>query len=260
MAVQTNLTNTDMDEITDVKKWLELQAPKVRNNVEIVDNSEGDGPGLFHITHDRDPGKFIPVIGHRQGYEEDRTVPRICVSTSFLGTVLGHSSFEYYFENLDLNRKDSRGIVYRGGFYLFEFEYIVAIKPSEKLVGDQKVSDEHWLVTYNKDTVLYKPRMVGKVVPVSLTTEFTGSKKPRVTAIYYVQMDKKIQFSKNKTIGPGCYKVVSPASYQIESHRDDENIKITKVSESEFEKIKKEVTVMESHENILRRKAVYERW
>lgn len=248
---------TDMD---DIKKWLELQPSRVKSNVDIIDNTEGQGPSLFHITYDRDPGRFIPVIGHRQGPEEDRTVPRICVATSLVGTILGHSSFEYNSEYLEVKKKDQSGVLYRGGFYFFEFQYQVAIKPSEKLVSDQKVSDEHWLVTYNKNTVYYKPEMIGKVIATEFSTELKKAEKPRVIVTYYVQVDKKVQFSKNRSIGPGCYKVVSPASYQLESWKDDEAIKVTKISEADFEKIKKEVTVMESHQNSPRRPSIYQRW
>lgn len=248
---------TGMD---DIRKWLEIQPSRVKNNIDIVDNTDGQGPSMFHITYDRDPGKFIPVIGHRQGLDEDRSVPRICVAPTILGTILGHSSFEHNSEHLVVKKKDENGVLYRGGFYLFEFQYQVALKPNEKLVCDQKASDEHWLVTYNKNTIHYKPEAIGKVIATELSTKFKSSEKPRVGITYYVQVDKRVQFSKNRIMGPGCYKVVSPASFQLESWKDDEMIKVTKVSDKDFQEIKREVTVMESLHSSPRRLPIYQKW
>ncbi len=38
---------TDMD---DIKKWLELQPSRVKSNVDIIDNTEGQGPPPFSTS------------------------------------------------------------------------------------------------------------------------------------------------------------------------------------------------------------------
>lgn len=249
-----------MNHMEDIQAWMKMQNQKVRSNLTVVDNTEGKGPSLYHITYDRDPGRFTPVIGWRQGDAEDRSVPRVCVSTTILGTILGHSEFEGRSLQLQVKKKDENGVLYRGGFYLFEFDYSVAVRPNKNLVYDQDSTDEHWLVTYNKDTVYYKPRPVGLVIPVEVVTRFTAKEKPRTSIEYFVQADRPIPFSDRKVLSPGFYRVKSPASYQIEAWDKSEEIKVTKVTEGEFKEKKKEVTVMETASVEIKNAPMFFKW
>lgn len=249
-----------MNDMLDIQDWMKLQTHKVKSNIAVVDNTEGKGPPLYHITYDRDPGKFTPIIGHRQAYSEDRSVPRICVSSTIVGTILGHSAFEDKSVELEVNKKDGHGVVYHGGFYLFEFPYKVAVRPNEKLVYDQDVSDEHWLVTYNKDTVYYKPELVGVVIPTEISTTLSASKKPQTSVIYYIKVDKDIPFSKTKVLSPGFYKVRSPASRHIEAWDKADEVKVTRIREADFNEKKKEVTVMETASVTLKNPPLFSKW
>lgn len=195
---------------------------------------------MLHISHNVNPKRFIPVIGHRQAHSEDRTVPRICVSTCLVGTILGHSAFENMAQDSDFNKKDMHGVAYKGGLKIYKFEYEIAVRPNAELVYDSDVSDEHWLITYNKDTVTYKPIEIGELFIKRIVFDFSDKGKREAEVVYYVKVNEEIEFGFEKPLKPGCYKVVSPASMTLQSYKDTENIRIVKLPEEEYFKMKSE--------------------
>lgn len=232
-----------MEHTEELKNWLNMQPPKVKSNIEIIGSDSGIK--MLHISYNTKPKRFIPVIGHRQAVSEDRTVPRVCVAPSLLGCVLGYGGFEHDSQNLDKGKKSSIGVTYQGGFKLYKFDYEFVVKPNEKLVYDQKVTDEHWLVTYSKDTVFYTPIEIGELFVRKIETEFGPDTQ---TITYYVKVNETVSFSKNINLQPGCYRVKSPASFQLKNWTDDESVRVSKVSEEDYFKAKSETAAMLSLE------------
>ena len=232
-----------MEHTEDIKNWLSMQAPKVKSNIEVVGSDSG--LKMMHISYNTKPKRFIPVIGYRQNKQEDRTVPRVCVAPSLQGCIMGYAAFEHHTSTLDKNKKDEHGITYYGGFKLYKFEYEFAIKPNEKLVYDQKMTDEHWLVTYNKDTVFYVPIEIGELFVRKIETEFGPD---TLTVLYFVKVNEVVVLSINNILQPGCYRVKSPASYMVKNWGDDEKIKVSKIPEEEYFKAKTETAAMLSLE------------
>src|ERR1700741_3061096 len=92
----------------ELTQWLETVSEKVRKNVTVVTPEEVKQDYFLHISTDTSIKKFVPVIGRRQAYSEDRSVPRVTVAPTLLGCFIGYAKADYDFQNTPSTAKNDQ--------------------------------------------------------------------------------------------------------------------------------------------------------
>lgn len=149
---------------TEFDETLQLINKTVLRNTNIVTPASLGQSELFHIAMQKFK-ELTPNVSKRAASSEDNTLPRIHVAPTLLGCLNGYAVLSYDIVNSNYGKKSA----YPGGYYLYFIPFEFALSPSTKLVYDSDVTDELWLITYNKQTRTYKPSGIGRIVNVSIT-------------------------------------------------------------------------------------------
>lgn len=222
-----------MNNLEQLEEKIKTFSDKVRKNVTIATPESLGVAELLHLSPDTKLGKMHPFIGMRQGDSEDRTVPRICVANSILGTIIGYSSTVYTF----LHTEDYKD--YKGGWTIYSMPFEYALKPNGYLVYDAAYSGEHWLITYNEETIYYKPRKVAKMFIASVTFYGRDGKYPSSENTFYLEvLNDQLKFNSKRDLTKGFYKVTGPTSAHVKNFNVDKDFEIVSVSKTEYEDAK----------------------
>lgn len=233
-----------MSDIDDIKALLAGANEKVKSNAKVITPESIGQDYLIHISMDTNIKKFVPFISPRQSPKEDRTMPRVCVSSSLLGAMCGYAGMESDFLNFITGDKATTGPTYRGGMKIYTIPFTTALEPGRKLVYDQHHSDEYWLVTYNKETVEYKPEPAGKMFFHSITFVSRDGKPPVSDGMLYVEVTKEdgLAFTPDIFLEKGYYIIEGPTpqfttlTYSDKTHK--KNYTIKSIDRAEFLSVK----------------------
>lgn len=137
----------------EFKKSLELLSPKVTRYMKPVTKDEIPTKTLYHVSTNDSIPVFIPQVSSRTTDNEDVRVPRICVAADLISCLVGYGAMwrDYY---------DDKS---KGDWTIYEFDFEFAVLPSEKLLPDQKRTNEYWLITHSKETREFKPKKIGSL-------------------------------------------------------------------------------------------------
>ena len=229
-----------MSDVKDLEELLTLTDPKVRSNTEIVTPQSLGQDYMIHISMNTALNKMTPQIGMRQGSSEDRTVPRICVSSTLLGAMCGYAAMERDFLELAHGDKLETGDTYKGGMKIYALPFKAALEPTKKLVYDVEHTDEYWLVTYNKETINYAPVAAGKMFYQSMTFVPRNRKLPESEGVLYVEITREegLHFSRDLQLDKGYWMIEGTTPQFLTMKYKDSTIlkkfKVTKIDKSEF--------------------------
>lgn len=142
-----------------MQAFLELHPEDVRSHLTVV-TAEDVGQDYFLRVDKNVPEKYIPNMPKSAMKKEDNTVPRVTVAPSLIGCIIGYfrSEHDVVYAGYGENPNDP----FRGGYAISRLNYELALKPDETLVPDQERSNEHWLVSYDENTIEYVPEQIGK--------------------------------------------------------------------------------------------------
>lgn len=207
-----------MNDKKEIEDWLDLASDKVERNVSIVTPAELGREYLLHISTDTTIRKFTPMIGHNQSKSEDRTTPRICTAPTLLGCMIGYCrAAQDFLQKASTGKDDDER--YKGGWKIYSLPFKAALKPGGKILYDADRTDEHWLVAYSKDTVVYTPEHAGNAFYRSI--RFVGQSKaaPIGDGELYVEvkLETGIYFSKNIFLAKGYWKITGPIYDEIDT-------------------------------------------
>lgn len=194
--------------MADKSEVLSRIPEKLHKDLDVLSPQDLDGrTELYHISDNDRIREFIPRVTNRMLSTEDRRIPRISCSTDIAGAIAGHDGTEHLFNDLDFS----------GVFtaYAIPFEY--CIRPKGNLVADAIQTREHWLVTYNRETEAYKPRLLGKFFYESVRMY-----RPNQEIIYemiFHAMEDDVYLTNNRMVDRGYYRVVgsSPRVFKKKS-------------------------------------------
>lgn len=144
----------------DIERWKALLPVSKQGEVKVRDAQEIGQPFLYHISMDHVLRSMTPSVTRRTLSAEDRAVPRISVAPTLAGCILAYQSCGHDFESDAYN-----------GWYVYGLPYQHAVRPSKHLLPDVEITDEHWLVTFDPQTVVYKPRPVAKFFIERVSTQ-----------------------------------------------------------------------------------------
>lgn len=226
----------------DFQKYYDLLLPKVKKNVEII-TPETLGQS-FLLRIDKKPASFfIPFISRRSYDDEDNTTPRIPTSDNIIGCILGQAAVPYDF----YTEKNH-------GFYISMINFDYALKISTKLVKDADIVNEHWLVTYNKETLKYPAKQIGKLFVTKVEDTRSPGRKSlfKSTVTFLIQIDEsiKIRYTENKVISKGYYECILDNTHL-------ERMDIKSISEVQYMKEKELSATMLSLEQ---QEPLFNRW
>lgn len=203
------------------------QNARVRANTVIVDRETMPIGQLLHITHDRRP-VYTPRIGMRQADSEDRTVPRITVSDTLAGCIIGHSMVDA--ETLAVPYRRSPDFL--NGFYIRSLDFDVALKPNAKMVYDQPATNEHWLVGYDQDHQVYTSRVIGQFYVPEITSITKPDKLNDVIMTLRIRVKEALWLTASQQLEPGYYECKFLLNHKTTyKHRVDQ---IKPISQSEY--------------------------
>ena len=224
-----------MSQTEELAQWLETVPEKVRKNVQVVTPEEVKQDYFLHISTNTNIKKFIPLIGRRQAYSEDRTVPRVTVAPTLLGCFIGYAKADHDFQEYRSTGKPEHAN-YKGGWKIYALPFEAALKPNARMVFDAPASDEHWLVSFNRETNEYIPQAAGKMFYRSLRLISRSGKLPEGEMELYVEITKEggIRFSKNHYLNPGYYRVVGPIQQNVATWKDDGDYVVTPIDKAEY--------------------------
>ncbi len=235
-----------MERIDSLKETLAIYAPNVKKNVEIVSKEKLGQDYLLHISVDPKIKDFVPMVSQRTSKNEDRTVARVCTAPDIAGCILGYASDLNDFSNLEITKG-----VWNGGYYIYDIPFELALRPSWKLVYDVEFTNEHWLVAFDKQSVKYPAKIVGKLFYASVkTSRIEGGKYKRREIEMYVQIDKEggINFNSKWHLDKGYWKVVAYGLHNVDHYEDQpEELSVSSISKGEFDSVKKLSADMLSH-------------
>lgn len=224
---------------SDISNWLALQSRRVQTESVIV-NSEDLGQNFMLHIDKKSPKVFIPQMPRRASVSENNTTSRVTVAPTLLGCLIAYASTDHDFR-LGSNKQVARDYSFRGGYEINELEFTHCIKPSYKLVYDADLTEEHWLVSFNKDTLQYKNKLIGKVFIKSITSQAVSGNYPDTILTLYIEHQKPegIKFSPNIHLKPGYYKAVLSFENEVaRSVNDEKDFKVKQVSENEYNEAK----------------------
>lgn len=223
----------NIEQYKDFEDYLKIQNPKVRKNITEVKASELQFPFMLHI--DTKPvSAFIPMMPRRAATSEDNTIPRVTVADTLMGCIVGYSAMFYDFMSNDSVE----------GYIIHKLEFDYCVKPTEKLVYDVEASNEHWLIGYNRNSLKYKTEQIGKFfvsetkfkrLPLKSNGKVSSQAE---STLCYLELSEPILIAKDLILEAGYYEVI------IEGHEVNycfdrtDNLKIKKISISEYNKAK----------------------
>lgn len=234
----------------DFEEYLSILNSKVRNNTEIVKAEDLKQPFMLHIDK-KVPDKFIPMMPRSAATSEDNTVPRITVADTLIGCVMGYArTLNDFFSD------------YNAGYIISILNFEYCLKPNNKLVFDAEITGEHWLIGYNKQTLSYKPKPIGKIFLHScLSVKRRIEQKNKEYHIpfideltLYFEIDQAIYLNPDKLLDKGYYKYILFDDFLYNhNYKTKDNYKISKVTEKEYMQAKTLSATMLSLNNVLTR-------
>jgi hypothetical protein len=232
-------------DLDDIIETLSTYSESVRKNLTIVSRDEARAPYLLHVTPEKKP-KYIPRIGTKQNPTEDRTVTRITAADTLLGCIIGYAVL--WNDVTEYTGKDLKKGSFLNGLYIQKISFEYMLRPTKKLVFDRDASNEHWLVSYNKDTTEYPSEQIGKFLVEKI--ELLPSKDTATTDVYHilVETSEPIWLSSDIILSNGHHRV--KFSLTRKTHwAAKKGIEVERIEQSDFKAAKDRIAAMLSIEN-----------
>ena len=218
-----------------MEQYVRRLPDKIAADVEIIEHS--DVQELYHISLDPSIKEFTPFVTRRSGPAEDRTVPRISTAPTLIGCFIGYGSALADFARESDSWSGSKN---RGGWYIYEFDWQVALRPKKKLLYDVGITDEVWLVNYSEATKTYKPAIIGKVFYHSVkTVALPGDKHHREVEMFLEVYDKPVWFDMKTQLKKGYWLITGPEQSNIKNFKDTKGFTFKEITKGEFMEKKK---------------------
>lgn len=235
----------------DFYQWFSVQSKEVQVNGKIVSAEDCDQDYMLHIDK-QTPAIFVPRLPKSAAKSENDTTARITVAPNLVGCMIGYARIE-----ADVTGGTSKDKVektqFRGGYDICELPFKHCLFPNEKLVFDSQRSQEHWLVSYNKETLEYKPTKVGKLFISKITYETVTGKEPVARFEIYIEVNKEggFKFSPGIYLDKGFYRAT--VSFDRENDKgsvnEERHFKVEPINPEGYKTAKQLSAAMLSHQD-----------
>jgi hypothetical protein len=221
------------NDVKELKETIKFYIPKIQNNVTIVTPKDIGQDFMHHISVKRFKD-MVPNISKRAGASEDNLLPRVHVAPTLTGCMQGYAGIHaHQLNDLVIN---GDGSIYKGFIHIYKIPFKACLKPNKRLVYDANETGEHWLVTYNKNTVVFPSSVVGFIVPINLkVTPLVDKSTISTSQLAICVKDKDGIILDSKTTLSKGYWLLDFISDHSKPKDITENI--TEITKEEYEKL-----------------------
>jgi hypothetical protein len=240
--------------LKEIENILAVQTATLRANVKIV--SPDDVGQNYMLRIDPQPmsrKQFTPMIAYSQANSEDRTLARVVVSPYLLGCIqavtwIVDKAYRYH----PSDESDQQG------WYIHDIDFEYALKPNSKLVYDANLTDEHWLIRYNENTINHRPRLAGKMFVAEIRIVPEAKSQNHVYVTFHIEVTKQsgLSFNKKLHLDKGFHAVT--VKYLDASNKSITGIEHSKIDESIYHSSKSLQSSLETRS--VQTKPLFSRW
>lgn len=230
----------------DIERWKALLPSDKQGEVKVRSAEEMGQPFMYHVSMDHVLRTMTPSVTRRTLSAEDRAIPRISVAPTLAGCILAYQSCGYDFESDAYN-----------GWYVYGLPYQHAVRPSKALLPDVEITDEHWLVTFDPDTVVYKPRPIAKFFIERIHTT-RRLRKVLTTFTGYIDVIDVggLVVAEGKVLKPGRYSL-SWNREDLVNYKAADHFQFDRVSSTEYKTIRDSTVSLLSIDQLRRPGSAY---
>ncbi len=223
-----------ISKIQSIQEYLSTLPVKTRQNVSIITPTDVKDKCAYHISHHLGSAQvYVPRLSPKASPTEEAYTPRVTVSDTLRGCMTGYGSLadlvNREFEN------DSMEDSWKGELNINKIDFDYALKPNTSLVYDSEVSDEFWLVPYDKEHINYRSKVIGKLTPhttFSATNKNTGKKNTIIDIV--VLMSSGVM-----SLGDVKNTILRSGYYNIRYNNNTTEIEqCSRINLNEYQKIK----------------------
>ncbi len=176
---------------------------------------------------------YIPRLSPKASPSEENYTPRVTVSDTLRGCMTGYGSLaDLVARELENNGMEDS---WKGELNINKIDFDYALRPNTSLVYDSEVSNEFWLVPYDKEHTSYRSKTIGKLTPharTSVMNRTTGKENTIIDVIVHIVAGGVSLGDVKKTILHSGY-------YNIRFNNNTTEIEqYSRISLNEYQKIK----------------------
>lgn len=222
----------------DIEKFVDLLPEKVKDNIDIVSSDELWQDFFLHINPDKTVKVYVPMISRKQANSEDRTTSRITCAPTLFGCLIGYCVAHFDMMDFKPAKKYKAGD-YRQGWIINKIPAEFSLKPTNRLVYDSSRSDEHWLVTYDKETIEYPASKIGKMFIKELRWSSRTNSVPQLDMLFYIELTEPIKLSESHSLEKGYWSVLIEDYDNTKSAwNKDKRLKVSQLTAEDYKNTK----------------------
>lgn len=204
-----------------------------------------DVPNLYHISKDGKIKKFIPFVTRRSIQEEDRSIPRVCVSENLWDCFAGYAAVVEDFHDTPDG--------FLGGYYVYALPFDLAVKPKSSILPDVNETNERWIVGFDESHLQIEPDIIGKVFVRQISNVRNGKRLNRQLTLYIevYEKDLPMRLNENVALDAGHYKVVVDGVVDRKAWAiSSDMVSVSIIDKLEYDSIKKQVASLLSFDSV----------
>lgn len=218
------------DEKKQIVEYLEPLVGDQINEMNLVSAGDLNRP-LYHISMNPNIKAFTPQVSNRTLEKENRSLPRISTSTSLIGCMNGYQSVMSDMSNRE--RKNFNGL-----YKVYQLPYQYAIQPSKKLLPDQHLSDEFWLISWKKETYSIAPTVVAEFTVPRIESTFGNNGTDYIYHLYVHVKEDKLYLDRNHVLQEGYYHVTLKGyDYNFPLKDNDKRVQVEVLDEARYRQV-----------------------
>ena len=237
MATTTKQHREDMD------RYLSTLSKTIQKSIQVVSSDELNRTHLVHISTNTNIKAFVPMMSGRTMDKEDRGVARVCTAPELLSAMMGYGAAFYESTAPKLKKVDDPK--WKNGYHIYGLPFQYALRADKKILPDANMTNEHWLVSYNKDTAEHKPVDLGIVFYGDITIKRGAEFTVDTDVELFIRVDHKdgLWFTPHQHLTKGFWYYKGSDAGSIRNYNGTKSNKAVPIEESEFTKKKRVVAV-----------------
>lgn len=261
LSNEANMTKATKQHREDLDRYLATLAPQIHKNIEVVAADEMGRSHLLHISPNTNIDAFVPMMSGRTQDKEDRAVARVCTAPELVSAIMGYS--QAITDNIFPSDKKKDHPEWKNGYHIYGLPFEYAIKANKKLLPDVGMTNEHWLVAYNKDTAKYTPVDLGIFfygdIIIRRGPEFSIGSEVEL----FIRVDHKdgLWFTPHQQLTKGFWYYKGSDPGNIRNFNGTKTVKAVPIDQSEFTQKKRMVAATLSYtESAVRAQSLLQGW